>query len=63
MDVHQANRELAKLGKPSEYFLSHQVHPPVLRPQVNLALQPGVWADDQAGAVLGAVGRALTVVC
>ena len=37
---------------------------PVLGPEVNLPLEPGVRADNEAGAVLrgGAVARALAVV-
>ena len=47
---------------PSQDLLGHEVHAPVLGPQVDLALQPGVGAHDEAGAVVGAVARALTVV-
>ena len=47
---------------PSQDLLGHEVDAPVLGPQVDLALEPGVGSHDQAGAVVGAVARALTVV-
>ena len=48
---------------PPEYLLRDEVDSPVLRSEVDLALQPGVGAHDEAGAVVGAVTRAFTVVC
>ena len=49
---------------PSKNLVSDQVDAPVLGPEVNLPLEPGVGAYDEAGAVLtgGAVTRALAVV-
>ena len=47
---------------PSKYLVRDEVHAAVLRPEVDLALEPGVGSHDQAGAVVGAVTRAFTVV-
>ena len=40
---------------PSEYLLCYKVHPPVLGPEVHLALKPGVRTNDKTRAVLRAV--------
>ena len=47
---------------PPEYLLRDEVDSPVLRSEVDLALQPGVGAHDEAWAVVGSVTRAFTVV-
>ena len=53
---------------PSKYLVRDEVHAAVLRPEVDLALEPGAGPHDEAAAVLRAVRgaapvpRALTVV-
>ena len=45
-----ADLELVQLGQAGEDLLGDEVHAAVLRPQVQLPLQPRVRADRQSGA-------------